>query len=130
VADAEPQLTADPSLTSVLMELSAGEQQLQQPEPGTPRADLEAMIAEDFWEMGASGRRYGRSSALNVVERRERFGEEWEMSDAHCRQLAPDVHLLTYTLNQEGRLTRRVTVWRKVNETWTALYHQATLADA
>ena len=87
------------------------------------------MIAEDFWEVGASGRRYGRSSALNVVERRERFGEKWEMSDAHCRQLAPDVHLLTYTLNQEGRLTRRVTVWRKVNETWTALYHQATLAD-
>ena len=130
VADAEPQLIADPSLASVLVELSAGERRLQQLEPGTSRADLDAMIAEDFREIGASGRRYDRSSALNVVERRQRVGDGWEMSDAHCREVAPDVHLLTYTLNQEGRVTHRVTVWKKVNERWTALYHQATLTDA
>ena len=88
------------SIAEVFSELSAREPIFHRPEFGTSRADFERMTTAGFWEIGASGRRYSRDEVLDVLEKRYSAPHEdvWETSDFKCRQLAPDVYLLTYTL--------------------------------
>ena len=128
----EPELTTDPALAEILAELSAREPIFHRPEWGTTRADFENMMADDFWEVGASGRRYSREFALQTLEERHRTPHEdvWETSGFHCRQLAPDVYLLTYTLVQNRvRRTRRSTIWQRSPLGWKIVYHQGTMVE-
>src|SRR5207302_1121067 len=80
-----------------------------------PRAEPEAMTADDFWEIGASGRRYSREYVLETVAARldEPVEDSWRTDDFHCRELAPGVYLLTYTLLQGERRTRRASIWQR-----------------
>jgi hypothetical protein len=68
----EPDLVTDPALEPVLRELMAREPIFHHPERGTTRRDFEAMVDPGFWEVGASGRRYGREYVLDVLEERAR----------------------------------------------------------
>jgi len=126
----EPTLTTTPELQLVLAELSAREPIFHRPEFGATRADFERMTAEDFWEIGASGRRYSRQFVLEELEKRfaAPHPDVWETSDFQCRRLCEDTFLLTYTLLQDHtRLTRRATIWRKTVDGWQILYHQGTI---
>jgi hypothetical protein len=69
-AEIEPALVTDPSLMGVLDELVSREPIFHRPELGTTRTDFENMITEDFWEVGASGRRYSRDFVLAELEKR------------------------------------------------------------
>lgn len=119
-------------LPEILAELASREPIFHRPEFGTTRADFERMTAPDFWEVGASGRRYSREFVLDTLEERYRHpvAEVWETADFACRELAPDVYLLTYTLLQEGtRKTRRSTIWQRTPDGWKIVYHQGTLVQ-
>jgi hypothetical protein len=126
----EPTLSTEPELSEVLAELSRREPIFHRPELGTTRADFEKMTVEDFWEVGASGRCYSRAYVLDELERRHAVPhkDKWETMDFHCRRLAADVYLLTYTLIQdEKRRTRRATLWLRTAEGWKIAYHQGTI---
>jgi hypothetical protein len=128
----EPDRRTDSTLAQILAELSRLEVLLHWPEPGTSRVALERMTVEDFWETGASGRRYARAFVMDVLEQRmaKPQPDVWETSDFRCQQLAAEVYLLTYTLLQDQvRLTRRATIWRKTSEGWKAVYHQGTVVE-
>jgi len=128
----EPSLTTAPDLQEVLAQLSAREPIFHRPEFGTSRADFERMTAEDFWETGASGRRYSRDFVLDELERRFSTPHEdlWETRDFYCRKLGEDTYLLTYTLLQDKkRLTRRATIWRRTADGWKIVYHQGTIVQ-
>jgi hypothetical protein len=125
----EPHPTTDPALFGVLEELRAREPICHRPEFGTTRADFAAEMSEDFWEVGASGRRYDREFVLATLEERwsRPHDDPWVTSDFHCREVGQDTYALTYTLRQKERLTRRLTIWRRVGGSWKALYHQGTV---
>jgi hypothetical protein len=128
----EPKLTTAPELQGVLAELSRREPIFHRPEFGASRADFERMTVEDYWETGASGRRYSRQCVLDGLE--ERFSvphaDVWETRDFHCRRLSDDTYLLTYTLLQDKtRLTRRATIWQRTGEVWKIVYHQGTIVQ-
>ena len=135
----EPDLTTEAHLLPILEELRAREPIFHRPERGTTRAAFEAQMADDFWEIGASGRRYGRAFILATLEARWASPHEdpWETSDFHCRALSPDTYALTYTLKQGARVTRRLTLWRceegkqaKDRErAWKIVFHQGTVVD-
>jgi hypothetical protein len=132
IPDTPPALITSPELASVLSELSRREPIFHRPEFGTTRADFDKMTTEDFWEVGASGRRYSRAVVLDELETRwaAPHTDEWETSDFRCQRLAPDVYLLTYTLVQDGRRrTRRSTIWQQTTEGWKILYHQGTIVQ-
>ena len=117
-------------LAEILAELSGREPIFHRPEFGTTRADFEAMTAEDFWEVGASGQSYSREFVLDTLEQRfsAPHDDVWETSDFQCRQLAESVYLVTYTLIQDHeRVTRRATIWQKSEHGWKILYHQGTI---
>ena len=102
------------------------------PEFGSTRADFENMTSPQFWEIGASGRRYSRAFVLDELEKRYASQHEdvWETSDFECRELAAGVYLLTYTLLQDAhRRTRRSTIWQRTADGWKILFHQGTIVQ-
>jgi hypothetical protein len=120
-----------PEPLAVLDELKRREPLFHRPEYGTTRQDFERMIDPAFREVGASGRRYDRAHVLDVLERRlhEPVEEDWKTADFRCLEIAADNYLLTYTLAQGERITRRATLWRRTADGWRVLYHQGTPAE-
>lgn len=97
----------------------------------TPEA-FEQLVAPQFWEVGASGNRYSRAFALKVLTERATQPDEtaWHTSDWHLAEAGAQHYLLTYTLHQPGRVTRRLSVWRQTDGAWQVIYHQGTVVQA
>ena len=127
----EPKLVTLAKDRPVLEELRRREPIFHRPEVAGSRAELEAMTARDFWEIGASGRRYSRKYVLDTLEARQEnpLEDSFETSDFHCRELAPDLYLLTYTLQQGERRTRRASIWQRDGAQWKVLFHQGTVVQ-
>jgi hypothetical protein len=127
-----PTFTTALELQGVLAELSSREPIFHRPEFGTSRADFERMTTEDYWEVGASGRRYSRNFVLNELGKRFSVphADVWETRDFQCHRLSEDTYLLTYTLLQDNvRLTRRSTIWRSTPEGWKIVFHQGIIVQ-
>ena len=123
----------DPELQPILEDLSSREPIFHTERFGRCLEDFERSTAPDFWEVGASGRRYSRDFILGMRSREELVDADaagWKASAFALRRLAPDCFLLTYTLDQAGRLTRRATIWEKMLEGWRIVYHQGTVVTA
>lgn len=127
----EPKRQTPAALLHIQRELVAREPIFHRPEHGTTREAFEAMTAEEFWEVGASGRRYDREHVLDMLEQRCSAPHEnkWETEGFYCQRVAPDNYLLTYTLRQAERVTRRSTLWRKTPHGWVIVYHQGTVVE-
>jgi hypothetical protein len=126
----EPDPENGPELSGIMEDLLRHESIFAQPAPGTTKADYERMTSPDFWEIGASGKRYSRAEVLDALEKRPGApdADVWKASDIHCRRLACDLYLLTYTLLQnEDRLTRRASIWQRMDKEWKIVFHQGTL---
>jgi hypothetical protein len=91
-------------------------------------------MARDYWEVGASGRRYSRAFVLRELTKSVPYVDAaaagWQTSEFGLRRLGPATYLLTYTLDQVGRRTRRSTIWRSSEDGWQILYHQGTIIAA
>ncbi len=127
----EPKFITNPKLNEALKELIKREPIFHHPKYGTTRKDFENMMEESFWEVGASGREYSREFVLDVLEERAKnpVEDKWETVDFYCMELAPDNYLLTYTLHQGERITRRATIWRRHGNDWKIVYHQGTIVE-
>ena len=127
----EPKFITDSKLNDILKELMKLEPIFHHPEIGTTREDFEKMTEESFWETGASGRRYSREFVLDVLEERVKNSVEdkWKTEDFYCMELTHDNYLLTYTLHQGDRITRRATIWRRHGSDWKIVYHQGTIVE-
>ena len=55
------------SIEQVTEALAALEPIFHRPEFGTSRADFEAMVAPEFWEIGASGTRYSKAFVFDTL---------------------------------------------------------------
>lgn len=127
----EPDIETADALRTVLQQLKDLEPIFHRSPPGMSRSDWEAMTAADFWEVGASGRRYSRDYVIDTLLARTAGPQEitWRTENFLCQQLAPDHYLLTYTLHQGPRITRRATIWCRSEQGWVAVYHQGTIVE-
>jgi len=127
----EPLRRTPPDLLPIQTELVALEPIFHHPELGTTRDDYEAMTEPEFWEVGASGRRYSREHVISTLVLRysQPYEERWVKDDFFCQQLAMDLYLLTYTLTEGRRVTRRMTLWRRTSSGWKIVYHQGTIVE-
>jgi hypothetical protein len=99
---------------------------------GASAEEFESRMSADYWEVGASGRRYSRAFILDQAEKIASANAEnagWRSSEFGLRKLGSGTFLLTYTLDQNGRLTRRATIWQKSADGWQILYHQGTILN-
>ena len=103
---------------------------LLQREPIFHRPAFPTHVSPSYWEVGASGRRYGREFILQHLAQNppvDAATAGWLTSDHALQQLCPDTYLLTYTLQQGNRITRRSTIWQSTPTGWQVLFHQGTI---
>lgn len=121
----------DPDLTHILDEVAEREPVFHRSAFGSSRTDFERLLAPDFWEVGASGRRYSREFILTELEKNPPLDADaagWRTCDMALRPVGRDTYLVTYTLHQGKRITRRATIWQRTESSWQILYHQGTIA--
>ena len=116
-------------IAEILKALQLREPIFHRPEFGTTRKAFEDMTEPDFWEVGASGTCYSREFVLDELEKRHASAHEdvWQTRDFRCAEIAENNYLLTYTLVQGERITRRATLWRCHNGYWKVVYHHGTI---
>ena len=137
--DRPPEFVTNAEHLDVLNELIGREPLFHYPEFGRTRQDFETVTDAAFWEVGASGRRYNRESVIAEVTKRYEDPQycgihappesDWQTKDFWCREIAPNSYLLTYTLIQADRVTRRATIWQRSGASWKILYHQGTIVQ-
>lgn len=118
--------TTQPHLLPILAELVVRE-------PIFHRPEFPTIMAPDYWEVGASGRLYSRDFILQTLAAEppvDATTASWQIFEPQCRQLGSDTYLLTYTLHQSERRTRRSTIWQLTPDGWQILYHQGTIIQA
>ena len=119
------------NISYVLSELKMREPIFHHPEKfGRTKKDILNIMCPEFYEVGASGRRYSKSYVIKTLLERysdPKYIDKWKTKDFNCTMIAPDNYLLTYTLLQGKRVTRRSTIWRHSNDGWKILYHQGTV---
>jgi hypothetical protein len=124
----------DPELLPVLDELRRREPIFHNSEFGSTTAEFERSTDPEYWEVGASGRRMSRAFILRELTVTFPYVDAaaagWQTSEFGLRRLGPDTYLLTYTLDQAGRRTRRSTIWQSGESGWRILYHQGTIISA
>jgi len=123
----------DPDLDRVFEDLRRREPIFHTAEFGLAVAEFEKVMAPEYWEVGASGRRYSREFILRGLDQNppaDGASAGWQSYDYGLRRLGPDTYLFTYTLRQAKRLTRRSTIWQSTPDGWRILYHQGTIVSA
>ena len=124
----------DPELMPILEELRLREPIFHTTAFGLTAEEFLRSTAPGYWEVGASGRRYSRELILAWAGKTpEHFVDAteagWRSEDFGLLQLGPETYLVTYTLDQNGRRTRRSTIWRRGEDGWQILYHQDTIVS-
>ncbi|MCL2301064.1 MAG: DUF4440 domain-containing protein [Firmicutes bacterium] len=111
--------------------LEARERMLICPAPGTSGDTVEGLLAEDFREVGTSGKMRTRADGIETLLRRaaDPPSGAWMLSSYAVRYLSDEACLATYTLfDWTGRKSHRATVWQRNGDVWRAVYHQGTKA--
>lgn len=119
---------------NILNELIAREPIFHHPEKfGKSEQDIMNLMCEEFYEVGASGTLYTKHDVIKTLLERYNdpsYHDIWETKDFSLTQIAQDNYLLKYTLIQnKTRVTRRSTIWCKIDGQWKILYHQGTIYD-
>ncbi len=118
--------------------IRALEAELLRPEVRASSRRVEELLAEDFVEFGASGRRWGRAACIESMAGEAGSagaagaGGACEIEDFELRMLAPDVALATYRLTAAAGSgpggSLRSSIWRRDAGGWRMVFHQGTCA--
>lgn len=124
----EPPLTVEQKPIDLLTRLEIF---IHWPKLGTAKEEIENLLDENFWEIGASGKKYDREIVLKVLlERTQKANPEiWVNENFQCTQLSENIYLLTYSLLQGERKTERSSIWKKFESGFKLLYHQGTIVN-
>lgn len=115
-------------LRAILLSL---EMALMQPEVRHNRIRLEALLDEEFCEIGASGRAWSREEILDLLAS-EQHDEPPRVSEFQLRILAanitPQLVLVTYRTHSARRgAVLRSSLWRNCGTQWRCVFHQGTV---
>lgn len=115
----------------ILKELTSLEIFIHWPAIGTSKQILENLLDINFWEVGASGKKYEREIVLEVLlERTQKENpEKWASENFQCALLSENIYMLTYTNYQGERKTERVSIWKRIDSGFKLIYHQGTIVS-
>jgi hypothetical protein len=106
---------------SFLMEL---EKQLLQPNIRNDRAALEGMLHHDFFEFGASGKKWDRKAVIESLTKED--AANYVVSDFSFHPISLNAMLITYTSELNGQRVLRSSIWKESGEAWKLFFHQGT----
>lgn len=120
------------SFHPALADIQALEEALHRPGTRRSRTAIEALLAEDFVEFGASGAVYDRDDIIDLLVHGGGETREVSSTDFALKPISGDAVLLTYEsheMRNDGteRTALRSSIWRRQDGRWQMLFHQGTL---
>lgn len=103
------------------------ERELQTAECRRDRTRVSVLLAEDFVEVGASGRVWDRSSALELLGAESGDDAVIEVHDLTGRVIGDGFVMARWDSDRGGRRARRTSLWRHEPAGWRLVHHQGTL---
>ena len=103
-----------------------GELALLTPEVRCDPMRLDGWLADDFREIGQSGRLWERGEIIAALATSEEPLSAAVVSERDERLLGPDTVLLAYRLVFGDRSSRRSSLWRLERGTMRCFFHQGT----
>lgn len=116
-------------LTDLIFNL---EHRLAKPEVRSDVQKMSELLATDFVEFGASGRRFDKQQTLRLLAKEHEF-PPYEIHDFQLTILSDNTVLATYAIPartapngaaQPG--SRRSSIWQRSDGGWQLLFHQGT----
>ena len=110
--------------------IKALEVALLQPEVRKSKRRLNELLADGFFEFGASGNRWTKKDTLNDLPTLVEV--KYTMHDFDIIELSSDVVLATYRIEKKVRgsgkktTSLRSSIWKKRNGKWQMVFHQGT----
>ncbi len=125
----------------------AGELRLLETSVRRSPEKVEALLHPEFFEFGASGRRWSRREIVEALaaEQRGDAGDSGgeaggasvaaeaavaTVTDLAAVRLAADIVLVTYTSENGARRCNRSSIWRRTADGWRVYFHQGTITPA
>lgn len=116
-------------LTDLILDL---EHRLAKPEVRSDAQKMSELLAADFVEFGASGRRFDKQQTLRLLAGEPDF-QPYEINDFHLTVLSKKAVLATYSIparkapdGTEQPGSRRSSIWQQAADSWQLLFHQGT----
>jgi hypothetical protein len=101
------------------------EEKFLRPAARSSRKNLEELLTEDFFEVGASGGVYDRKSIVSAM-----LGEyppAWSIANFKVTPLSDDIVLVTYlATTSTGPSAVRSSIWKRSDGRWRMAFHQGT----
>jgi hypothetical protein len=114
---------------SAEVELIRGlEEQLLRPEVRTSPERVAALLADEFIEIGSSGRVYNKQQIIDLLRREQWRGPQATLRDFSARWLSVDLMLATYNIVESQ--TIRSSIWKWTDGRWQMVFHQGTRSSA
>jgi len=117
--------------SSIAPQLRKLEEDLLQPEIRKNREAVAALLADDFYEFGSSGRVFSKPEIIQALQTEE--PAQISIADFRVRSLTTGIALVTYRAVKEGeaaqgiRTSLRSSVWVMRDEKWQMLFRQGTI---
>ena len=112
----------------LLARVEALERRLLSPRIRASKTDLDELIADDFVEIGRSGRVWTKSNILESLPQSP--GVEIEIDTLHARHVGDNVVLITYRSRRLGERRSadalRSSIWQRRDDIWQIIFHQGT----
>ncbi|MDX6151538.1 DUF4440 domain-containing protein [Marinococcus sp. PL1-022] len=100
------------------------EEDLLKPSIRRSAVEVSRLLAEDFQEIGASGRIFTREDVIFGLE--EERPVHRTVADYKTKPLSEHLYLATYTVTSELGTSLRSSIWRKTDSSWELVFHQGT----
>lgn len=112
---------------SIAVLVAGAERRLLEPEVRRDPESLGELLHDSFREIGKSGRLWTRDELIDVMTGSDAVElQSAVVTGEHVQLVAPDLALLTYTLDANGERSRRSSLWRISGDAPRLLFHQGT----
>ena len=107
------------------------EEKLLQPDIRKSSNEIEQLLADDFMEIGCSGRTYNRQQVIEALQNESTA--KMTISDFEIMNLAETVVLATFRETKFNAVNRieneslRSSIWKMFGDKWKMIFHQGTL---
>lgn len=100
------------------------ERELQTPTTRSNPARLDELLAPNFVEIGASGKRWTKDSILNMLAEDDDL--VITMTNVEARALTEDVIQILWESEMGGNRAKRSSLWQRFPAGWQLVFHQGT----
>ena len=116
---------------SIASQLQRREERLLNPGVRASSAALAELIADDFIEIGSSGRRFSKMDVVEELKHEKKSNRS--IIDFESFPLTPNIVLVVYKVVHEDedvkqrKASVRSSIWKSMDGQWKIIFHQGTV---